>query len=208
MKGRAKFQKLFTPRRLKICLAIPCTGTVRIETMMSVVQIMNNTPHDFYFAYRTSCYVELNRTRLIQIAMEQNCEKLFFLDADMIVEANVVNKLLALNKPVVGAAYNGRKLPLYSNVKITDDSGKIISVPYEDMPKAPFKTFGVPTGCMLIDIPTVQKIPRPWFDLTYNEDGTLDYGEDIYFCKILNDNGIEVWCDPTIEIGHIGTFTY
>ena len=200
------FSRKAAPQRLKICLAIPCGGTVRIETLLSVVGILSNTPHDIYFAYKESSYIEWNRSELIRTAIKQGCSKLFFLDADIMVEQDVINKLLAHNKPIIGAAYNNRALPLFSNVKIADESGKFIAAP--ELPKEPFKCAGVPTGCMLIDIPTVQKIPQPWFDLTYFEDGSLNLGEDIYFCQKAIEHGFEVWCDPTIQIGHIGTFVY
>ena len=208
MKGKSIFNRQVKPRRLKICLAIPCTGTVRIETLLSVVGILGHTPHDFYVDYRTGCYIQENRTSMVKTAIREHCEKIFFLDADMVVEENVVNKLLEQNKPVIGAAYNMRGFPLVSNVKIADENGKITAFEAQDMPKVPFETYGVPTGCMLIDIPTVQKIPQPWFDLTWKEDGFLDHGEDIYFCKKLRENGVPVWCDPTIQIGHIGNCVY
>ncbi|MCK9519604.1 MAG: hypothetical protein M0R74_11355 [Dehalococcoidia bacterium] len=32
------------------------------------------------------------------------------------------------------------------------------------------------------------------------------YGEDVYFCKICNEAGIKVYCDPTINFLHIGTY--
>jgi len=201
-----KFQKQVQARRHKICLAIPHVGTVRIETCMSVVGILSATPHDIYFAQREGAYIEQNRTRLIQMAIEQGCDKLFFLDSDIMVEGDVINKLLAHNKPIIGAAYNMRAFPLYSNVKFTDENGNFIAVP--DIPKELFKCAGVPTGAMLIDIPTVQKIPHPWFDLTNDENGNLVIGEDIYFCQKLIKHGVEIWCDPTIQIGHVGTFTY
>lgn len=206
---RKQFQKQIQPRKMKIMIGIPSTGMVHVDTMLSVIGILNSTPNaEFLVQSRTGCYIEQNRHELIRIAIEQNCEKLLFLDSDMVVESGVVNKLLALNKPVVGAAYNGRKLPLYSNVKMADENGNLIAVPAEEIPKEPFKCFGVPTGCMLLDVKTVARIPKPWFDLTYHEDGSLEYGEDIYFCKKLGEYGVEVWCYPTIQIGHIGTFMY
>lgn len=209
MKGLSKkFAKQVQPRRLKICLAIPCGGTVRIETLLSVVGILTSTPHDIYVAYKESSYIEWNRAELIRTAIAQGCEKLFFLDSDIVVEPGVINKLLAHNKPVVGAAYNNRGLPLVTNVKIMDEHGEFINDAEWKMPKEPFQCAGVPTGAMLIDIPTVQKLPPPWFDLTYFENGHLQLGEDIYFCQKMIQNGYEVWCDPTIQIGHIGNFTY
>lgn len=207
MKGFAKnFQKKVEPRRLKICLGIPNTGTVRIETLLSVAAILSKTQHDIYIAYRTGCYIEQNRTELIKIAIREKCDKIFFLDADIMVEGDVINKLLASGKPVVGAAYNNRSFPLYSNVKIADETGKLIEVP--ELPKELFKAAGVPTGAMLVDIETVKKLPEPWFDLEYFEDGSLKTGEDIFFCYKLRDAGVEVWCDPTIQIGHVGTYVY
>lgn len=198
---------------MKICLGIPCTGTIRVETMISIIGILQATPHDILIEYRTGCYVEQNRTELIKTAIRENCEKIFFLDSDIMVEPNVINKLLALDKPVVGAAYNNRgmerdgdKFVVYSNVKMTGENGELIST--RELPKEPFLCAGVPTGAMLIDIETVKKLPMPWFDLEYFQDGSLETGEDIYFCFKCRDNGIEVWCDPTIQIGHIGTFTY
>lgn len=195
------------PIRHKICLAIPCVGTVRIETLMSVVGMMAQTPHDIYFAYREGAYIEQNRARLIQIAVEQGCDKLFFLDSDIVCEPQTINKLLASGKNFIGAAYNNRSLPLFSNVKMADETGKLIAM--EKLPKGVFKCAGVPTGAMLIDIPTTLKLSHPWFDLTYKEDGSLELGEDIYFCqKLQQELGEEIWCDSTIQIGHIGTFTY
>jgi len=207
MKGfTRKFQKQAQPLRHKICFAIPCMGTIRIETMLSIIDIFSVTNQDFYFAYRTGCYIEQNRTELIRSAIENKCNKIFFLDADMMVEGGVINKLLAHQKPVVGAAYNARSVPLYSNVKMKDENGKFAA--FSELPTGLFKADGVPTGCMLIDIPTIQKVPYPWFDLTYFEDGKLELGEDIYFCEKLHQYGIETWCDPTIKIGHIGTFIF
>lgn len=196
------------PRRLKICLGIPHVGTVRIETAISMVDIITQTTpyHDVYLAQREGAYIEQNRTRLIQMAIEQSCDKLFFLDSDILVEGNVINKLLAHNKPIIGAAYNMRSFPLYSNVKFTDEQGKFIAVP--EIPKELFQCAGVPTGAMLIDIPTVQKLPHPWFDLINDENGNLVIGEDIYFCQKLIQQGEEIWCDPTIQIKHIGAFGY
>ena len=103
-KGKGFFQRTIQPRRLKICLAIPCNGYLRIETHLSVVGILANTPHDFYSAYRTSCYVPENRWNLAQTAIREKCDKLFFVDADMNIEVHALNKLLALIKPFVCAA--------------------------------------------------------------------------------------------------------
>lgn len=214
-----KFQKPVQPRRLKICIGIPCTGTVRAETLLSLIGILSATPHLIYVDIAEGCYIEQNRTKLVLTAQRENCDKLFFLDSDMKVEPQVINKLLALDKPIVGVAYNNRSpeisyengqriVGIYSNVKMSDENGKLIAVDPKHIPAVPFRAAAVPTGCMLVDMPTILKMPRPWFDLTWHEDGTLDLGEDVFFCRKAEEYGIETWCDPTIQIGHVGTFMY
>lgn len=196
-------------KRHKICFALPAGGNIlRVETHLSIIGLMFKTPHDFYSAYRTGCYIQDNRYNLAQTAIREGCDKLFFLDADMIVDSDAINKLLALNKPFVGAAYNMRGLPTATNVKTVNEEGKVVSWDLDKMPKEPFKTHAVPTGCMLIDIPTLLQIPQPWFQVTHKEDGSLDRGEDVWFSEQAQRAGFEVWCDPTIGIGHIGTYVY
>jgi hypothetical protein len=52
------------------------------------------------------------------------------------------------------------------------------------------------------------------FDFGIDEAGELFgkpgefIGEDVNFCKRANEMGLEVWCDPTIRIGHIGEYLY
>jgi hypothetical protein len=63
---------------------------------------------------------------------------------------------------------------------------------------------------MAIDIERVQRIPRPLFDapaIIPNPEVT-PMGEDLYFCRKARAWGLEVWCDPTIEIKHIGDYEY
>jgi hypothetical protein len=187
---------------VKIFIGIPSAGTVRIETLLSVVTTIHASPHEFSVGYRVGAYIEENRTQLVQDAISAGCEKLFFLDHDMDVEAQVVNKLLALNKPVVCAPYNFRSFPLRSY--IVGENKKVL----KHLPGKPFRCLAGPTGCMLVDVPTVQRIPLPWFDVVFDENGQLKFSEDIYFCKRLRDHGVEVWCDPTIKIKHIGTYEY
>ena len=32
-------------------------------------------------------------------------------------------------------------------------------------------------------------------------------GEDLAFCKKADELGIEIWCEPTVRVGHIGHIT-
>jgi GT2 family glycosyltransferase len=193
---------------MKICVATPSTGVIKTETHLSILGTVYNTKHELYHVIWNSCYVHENRTILVNMARDEKCDAIFFVDSDMAFHNQTLNKLIAVDKPVVGADYNHRHFPLESTVKFADESGHLISKRKDEFPKVPFRCFGVATGCMLIKMDVFDKIDIPWFDFEYDEQGKVATGEDIFFCKQLYNKGIEVWCDPTVEIGHIGSYSY
>ena len=60
---------------------------------------------------------------------------------------------------------------------------------------------------MMIDMKVFDNLKFPWFWFEMGENGKM-IGEDVYFCREAGKAGFEVWCDPRIEVKHIGTFEY
>ena len=60
----------------------------------------------------------------------------------------------------------------------------------------------LPTGFMLIRMSCLDKMTFPYFPCEFG------LGEDVAFCVNAQKAGIEVWCDPTLEIKHIGDYAY
>jgi GT2 family glycosyltransferase len=52
-------------------------------------------------------------------------------------------------------------------------------------------------GCMLIRTEVFDRIAEPWFAPEH------DFGTDIQLCRQVRAAGWEVWCDTSIEIGHL-----
>ena len=44
--------------------------------------------------------------------------------------------------------------------------------------------------------------------LDFDRDGMLSVSDDAWFCQQAARIGIETWCDPTIQAGHIGECEY
>jgi hypothetical protein len=127
-----------------------------------------------------------------------------------------LSKLLAANKDVIGGIYNMKRLPLTSTIKLAESDGTMSSVQSAENVQLdkPFRVYGVPTGFMLIRLKAIEMMDYP-FDFwrkpkeeRFTDDIEGLVGEDIYFCEQCRLNGIEVWCDPTIRIGHIGEYVY
>lgn len=192
---------------MKIAIGIPNTGSIKSRTVLSLLSILWNTPDaTFHFINHQGCYVHENREKIVFEAKKAEADYLLFIDADMDFDQFALQKLLDLNKDVVGANYNQRQLPLISTVKFLGDDGKYKNVDGKDFPTVPFKCGAVATGFMLIKMSVFDKIEKPWF--FFDEvDGDL-IGEDVFFCRQCIKAGIEIWCDPTISIAHIGDFLY
>jgi GT2 family glycosyltransferase len=49
-----------------------------------------------------------------------------------------------------------------------------------------------------------EKLEKPYFTL----DESRPAMEDVVICEKAREAGYDIWCDPTIKIGHIGTYIY
>ena len=181
----------------KVCIGIPLTDSVKVETLRSIVaNLQNGEKRDFIT--QSSCNVILNRNKLAERAIERGATHLFFVDSDMDFPAHTINQLLFHNKPVVGVWSHLRKVPPTVAVKMFESGAK---------PDSVFECKAVGTGLMLIDLDVFKKIEKPWFQFEY--DGIeLKKGEDVYFCDKVREAGFSVWCDPQLDIGHIGSYRY
>ena len=60
------------------------------------------------------------------------------------------------------------------------------------------------TGCIMIKRNVLEQVRAP-FSNKQAEDGTLDLGEDFYFCQKAAAAGFEVWCDWRAPCSHFKT---
>lgn len=194
---------------VRLAVGIPHTGSLKADTARGLISLVGELRGTITlnFLFHGGCYVHKNRETLVKQALELNYTHLLFIDTDMIWHPGSVERLLSLKKPIIGADYHERRLPLRSTIKVADKNGKLKAIPKEKFPKKPFKCWAIPTGFMLIDLSIMKKIPKPWFFFEL-EDGEFAMGEDIWFCRQATKAGIDIWCDPEIEVGHIGEFVY
>lgn len=193
-------------------IGIICGGTVRAELLPCLVgamEVLKGHGVGVNLACQVGGYAAQNRNELTKLAQSHKCDYLMFIDNDMIFPNSGIQRLLDADKDIIGVHYNARPKPgatqLVSTVK-TDDPwneanfGKVVN----GLPAQMFKCFSVGTGFTLIKMGVFDKIDYPWFE----SGETKEWGpftEDVDFCRKANAAGIEVWCNPTIEMKHIGT---
>lgn len=192
-------------KKTKITIGVPTRGEICVKTVGSIINAISYTIKHGYnidFDFEIGTYLHQMRNEIVYGAIKNGSDYLMFIDSDLIFPQDGILNLLAHNKDVIGGCYNIRSLPKRGTVK-GFKNGIICE---HEMSKELEKVYAIPTGFMLIKLSAIRYMAHP-FDFGRFEDGTF-IGEDINFCKRLNEMGKEVWCDGSIPIGHIGEYVY
>lgn len=196
----------------KIFIAVPTNRGLRPKMAESLVKMICATKENIEIKIATEGYtIAENRSYLVWRAIEARATHILFIDDDMVFPPETLDRLLSLNKEIVGVNSHGRKLPLQTTVTFWEkdwiDNG--VDLPQRpEMPKELFEVKEVGGGVLLVDMQVFEKIDKPWFAFTSNEEGWTTQGEDGHFCMQARNKGIKIWCDPTITIGHLGEYNF
>ena len=161
--------------------------------VQSLLWLVEMSDYDFHFSFREGPDLIDNRNKIVQDAKDSKCEYILFIDSDMVFGEDTLDRLMAHNKDIVGTDYSLKQLPRESTVK-----GQVS--------KELFKCEGLGLGMVLIKTEVFDKIQEP-FKFVYEEE-QMTMGEDIWFCQQAIKQGFDVWCDPTIEVKHIGDYQF
>jgi hypothetical protein len=192
----------------QLTIGIPCHDGFKAEMVLSLLHALAGFPHSVHFAVHKGCYLHANREAIVQEAIAAGSTHLMFLDTDIVFPPDGIQKLLAHGKAIVGGAYNVKALPPVSTIKLADANGDFVNTSGASLPREPFPCAAVPTGFMCLDLTALlaSGLPAPYFTFgTYK--GQL-MGEDVHFCQRARAAGLEIWCDPTIALGHVGDYLY
>jgi hypothetical protein len=143
--------------------------------------------------------VAVVRNQCVAAAQLIKATHLLFLDSDMTFPLDMMKRLLAHEKDIVGAIYSRRAAPFSPT-----------GMPLENAsPQGVLRRMKIlPTGCMLITMRVFEKLPKPWF--SDRVEGEKILGEDFHFCENAAAAGFEIWEDTALskEVGHIGQRIY
>lgn len=184
----------------KILVGIPSLGTMRVETATSLYYMLSNTHAQYIIYTPISCYLHESRNDVIRQSIRLEAEYVLFIDSDMSFPENALTTLMSRGKDIIGVNYNYRQYPVRS-ITVLDPT-------YPDSLTEPFMVRVAGTGFLLIRTAIFKNLPEPWFH--FNPSSTTDplTGEDVWFCNLARAHNLDIWVDPTIQIGHIGTVTF
>jgi len=155
------------------------------------------------------CQVDAARNNLVKQALVLGCTHIIFMDSDQIyVTDNLIDKMLAHNKPVLSARVH-RRYPPFDPILLMGDVGHLYQIPDEDFRnkdgtfKSEVNVDFTGTGCILYDMKIFSDMSSDkFFEFTTGEQGQ-PVGEDIGMCDKLGKMGIPIIVDCTIDIKHL-----
>jgi glycosyltransferase involved in cell wall biosynthesis len=183
---------------MKICIGIPTNRLIKPKTAQSVLDLISHSKYDYKIIVSERGFnTSENRNYIAAQAVNNNCDYLFFVDDDMILPPDTLDRLLAHNKDIIGGIYK-TKYEVQADVCEYFDNERT----------GLFKVKALGTGCLLIKTEVFRKLPQPWFKYEWNQNGSIKRSHDWIFCEDARNAEYDVWADSTLEIKHIGKKEY
>ena len=188
-----------------ISIGIPVYGGLQPQTFQCLLELVAKSEHDIHIIIASEGYtIAENRNYITVQALNNKSDYLLMVDADMTFPLDILDKLLANKKDIIGIAYHPR-CDTGQIIKYLDET-HIVKLEENDDPKykKTFECHATGTGMILIKCNIFYKIKRPWWHFEYYDTGMISKGEDWYFCEKAKKYNIKTWVDPTIKVGHLG----
>jgi hypothetical protein len=196
-----------------IMIAVPSMEMVNAEFAQHLAMASANLVANgikINCAFNIGSVITIARRNLVDIFMKSNFDYIWWVDSDMKFPIDTPMRLLARNKPIVGANYRRRRFPNPSFTGMTGSAGSFREFQTTDNSPAMEMCDVLPHGLCLIKREVYEKVAQPHYLQEYIPHLNLEVGEDIYFFQKCKQEGYEIWCDQELsrEIAHIGIFHF
>lgn len=206
-----------------VMIAVPNTGKIRPETCQSIEGMRAGTrlAKNVDVHYLTCAPLVLARHVLTRIFLsDPSRTHLFFIDSDMGLPSDALDRLLALRSPLAclpcpilapglpGADNQGLKVAtniwqLVSPPETPIDRQWVRHLDPDMFPSKPFTCHGTGLACCLIQRDLLENMHPPLFALAFSEDhAELRVGEDAHFFNQARELGYSVVVDPGALCDH------
>jgi hypothetical protein len=175
-------------------IAIPHTESTTVEWAVSLRLL--EIPCPYLISIIKGYPIHIAREELIKDAKESGASHLFFLDSDVILPKNAIQRLAEHEFPIVSALYPSKRGEWCCYRR---HNGGYISV--EDAERKVFEVDAVGLGACLIDMRVFDRVDPPYFGWTYTSEGGKS--EDIIFCEKLRNAGFRILVNGYVVAKHV-----
>lgn len=189
---------------MKTLIAIPCMDQVATGFCQSLACLTK--VGECAVTHQCSSLIYDSRNAIAKRAIQMEADYVMWFDSDMIFEPDTLQRLMKHmeTKDIVSGLYCRRagsyEPVLFSKLNV-DEKGDADWDGYNDYPSEIFEVEGIGFGCVLMKVDVLLDMAAKfgdWFTPLGH------FGEDLAFCIRARELGYKIWCDPTIQCGHVG----
>ena len=186
---------------IRLLIAVPTTDYVHADFVKSLAKLQSELGRR-HVAYdveiQSGTLVYFARNRLANKAINENYTHVLWLDSDMVFSEQIVEDLMDVGKDMVCGAFVSRRPPYGPCIYTSIEKNNIRQV--KDFGLRPFRVDGCGFATVLTSVELLQAVTQKYGTCFQPTDY---YGEDLAFCWRVKQLGREIWCEPTVRVGHI-----
>lgn len=147
------------------------------------------------------------RNEAVRLFLEEGADYLWFVDSDIALRDDALERLLAVNAGVASGVYRRKDgAGLVEVCRVVD--GETAFYKAGDIPEGVFAASGVGAGCLLLRRDVVEACRRESGDRVFVYSHEPLVSEDLWFCNLVARLGYDVMVDGGLRVGHIGKIVY
>ncbi len=192
----------------KILIAIPCMDQVPAPFAQSLAMIRKPDGDDVACSFQMGSLIYTSRNNLALQAFKVEADYMLWLDSDMVFQQDLLvdmkREMDEKGLDFLTGLYFRRVPPftpvLFDQLDI-DEEGICTWTDYKDVPEGLFKIGGCGFGAVLIKTDVLFEVQSKYGGM-FNPIANM--GEDLSFCWRARQCGYDIWCDPSMVLGHVG----
>lgn len=194
---------------MKIFIAIPTMETVPVQFLGSMLQLQRK--YEVKFGIETGSLVYNARNNLARQAVAAEADWVLWLDSDMVFNPDLLDRMLEVCEKndisFLTALCFRRKPPytpcLFERLDQRKDGKGASYTALMSVPEGLFQIEGCGFAGVLMSTDVLISVAAQFEGQMF--DPMKGFGEDVAFCWRARQCGYEIWCDSSIEMGHVGS---
>ena len=191
---------------MKIFIAVPSMDTLPALFCQSLALLQR--AGDTQIGFEVGSLVYMARNNLARQAIKSEADYVLWLDSDMVFAPNLLQRMLKIcldNKIDFLTAVCFRRKPpytpcLFDRLDKIDKGASYTAL--MSVPDGLFKVGGCGFAGVLMSTDVLMSVAAKFEGRMF--DPLEGFGEDVSFCWRARQCGYDIWCDSSIELGHVG----
>lgn len=187
-------------KKIKITIGIlTASSFLHIEFVKSLMRLQYPGNAEIRFETMEGYQIPFARNQVVENALKNKSDYIFFLDVDMVFPPNVLIKLLSYKKQIVNALAFRRQYPHFPAVFKWNQENNCYETIHYKQNSGLIECDATGMACILIETSVFKQLERPWY---YYKDNL--FSSDLTLCSHIKEKNIPIFVDTSTTIGHIG----